>query len=145
MAANATAYEARSLFRSLLRQSKQFAAYNFREYARRRTIDAFREASVETDARKTQELMQKGLKELQVLKVCIAGYRDAGESVIAWACRLLLYMRYMEALRKNTGLTLFVRTETNSRITVLPARPLSGRRWQGRKADRKPRWYCEAD
>jgi len=55
-----------------LRQSKQFAAYNFREYARRRTIDAFREASVESDARKVQELMQKGLKELQVLKVRIA-------------------------------------------------------------------------
>jgi hypothetical protein len=95
MAANATAYEARSLFRSLLRQSKQFAAYNFREYARRRTIDAFREASVETDGRKTQELMQKGLKELQVLKVCIAGYRIAGESVIARAYRILPYMRYM--------------------------------------------------
>jgi hypothetical protein len=69
MAANATAYEARSLFRSLMRQSSQFAAYNFREYAKRRTRDAFREASVESDERKVQELMQKGLKELQVLKV----------------------------------------------------------------------------
>ncbi|KAM0696477.1 hypothetical protein Q7P36_003724 [Cladosporium allicinum] len=68
MAANATAYEARSLFRSLMRQSSQFAAYNFREYAKRRTRDAFREASVESDERKVQELMQKGLKELQVLK-----------------------------------------------------------------------------
>ena len=74
MASNATAYEARSLFRSLLRQSKQFAAYNFREYAKRRTVDAFREARSESDARKVQELMQKGLKELQVLKVCITGY-----------------------------------------------------------------------
>lgn len=73
MATTATAYEARSLFRSLLRQSKQFAAYNFREYARRRTVDAFRDASVESDGRKVQELMQKGLKELQVLKVRIAG------------------------------------------------------------------------
>jgi hypothetical protein len=73
MATTATAYEARSLFRSLLRQSKQFAAYNFREYARRRTIDAFREASVESDGRKVQELMQKGLKELQVLRVRIVG------------------------------------------------------------------------
>jgi hypothetical protein len=69
MAANATAYEARSLFRSLMRQSSQFAAYNFREYAKRRTRDAFRAASVESDERKVQELMQKGLKELQVLKV----------------------------------------------------------------------------
>jgi hypothetical protein len=79
MATNATAYEARSLFRSLLRQSRQFAAYNFREYARRRTTDAFREASVESDVRKQQELMQKGLKELQVLKVRSAG-RQCGRS-----------------------------------------------------------------
>lgn len=78
MATSATAYEARSLFRSLLRQSKQFAAYNFREYARRRTVDAFREARSESDARKVQELMQKGLKELQVLKVCIAGCTENG-------------------------------------------------------------------
>lgn len=79
MAANATAYEARSLFRSLLRQSNQFAAYNFREYAKRRTRDAFREASVESDARKVQELMQKGLKELQVMKVRNAGCSCFGE------------------------------------------------------------------
>ena len=56
-------------FRSLLRQSGQFAAYNFREYARRRTKDAFRENHGEIDERKLQELMQKGLKELQVMKV----------------------------------------------------------------------------
>jgi LYR motif-containing protein 4 len=78
MATSATAYEARSLFRSLLRQSKQFAAYNFREYAKRRTVDAFREARSESDARKVQELMQKGLKELQVLKVCIARFWEMG-------------------------------------------------------------------
>lgn len=61
--------EARSLYRSLLRTSSQFAAYNFREYAKRRTRDAFREHSTESDARRIQELMQKGLKELQVLRV----------------------------------------------------------------------------
>lgn len=64
-----TAVEVRSLYRSLLRQSTQFAAYNFREYATRRTRDAFREHSTESDARRVQELMQKGLKELQILKV----------------------------------------------------------------------------
>lgn len=64
-----TAFEARSLYRSLLRQSRQFAAYNFREYAKRRTRDAFREHSKETEERRVQELMQKGLKELQILKV----------------------------------------------------------------------------
>jgi len=64
-----TAFEVRSLYRSLIRQSKQFAAYNFREYARRRTQDAFREYSTVSDERRIQELMQHGLKELQVLKV----------------------------------------------------------------------------
>ncbi|KAL8976308.1 MAG: hypothetical protein Q9205_007655, partial [Flavoplaca limonia] len=63
-----TAFQARSLFRSLLRQSSQFAAYNFREYAKRRTRDAFQEHRAETDEGKVQELMQKGLKELQALK-----------------------------------------------------------------------------
>ncbi|KAF1913779.1 hypothetical protein BDU57DRAFT_520790 [Ampelomyces quisqualis] len=61
-------YQVRSLYRSLLRQGGQFAAYNFREYARRRTRDAFREYQGETGERRVQELMQKGLKELQILK-----------------------------------------------------------------------------
>ena len=56
-------------YRSMLRQANQFAAYNFREYAKRRTKDAFREHQRETDERKVQELLQKGLKELQVMKV----------------------------------------------------------------------------
>ncbi|KAK3186757.1 hypothetical protein K4F52_004503 [Lecanicillium sp. MT-2017a] len=46
----------------------QFSAYNFREYAQRRTRDAFRENKGEQDPRKVQELVQYGLKELQVLK-----------------------------------------------------------------------------
>ncbi|KAF2003916.1 hypothetical protein P154DRAFT_519816 [Amniculicola lignicola CBS 123094] len=61
-------YQVRSLYRSLLRQSNQFAAYNFREYAKRRTKDGFREHGKETDERRVQELVQKGLKELQMLK-----------------------------------------------------------------------------
>ena len=69
-AQNATAIEVRSLFRSLLRQSSQFASYNFREYAKRRTRDAFREHKAVGDERAVQELVQKGLRELQVLKVC---------------------------------------------------------------------------
>jgi LYR motif-containing protein 4 len=69
-AADTSAYSVRSLFRSLLRQSSQFANYNFREYAKRRTRDAFREHQKESDTRAVQELMQKGLKELQILKVC---------------------------------------------------------------------------
>ncbi|KAF1810264.1 hypothetical protein P152DRAFT_484063 [Eremomyces bilateralis CBS 781.70] len=60
--------QARSLYRSLLRQGNQFANYNFREYAKRRTRDAFRENQAITEERKVQEMMQKGLQELQVLK-----------------------------------------------------------------------------
>lgn len=56
-------------YRQLLRQGNQFAAYNFREYAKRRTRDAFREHRSVEDPRRIQELMQKGLKDLQMLKV----------------------------------------------------------------------------
>jgi LYR motif-containing protein 4 len=56
-------------YRQLLRQSEQFAAYNFREYAKRRTKDAFREHKTVQDPREIQELIQKGLKELQMMKV----------------------------------------------------------------------------
>ncbi|KAK4888955.1 hypothetical protein LTR28_002850, partial [Elasticomyces elasticus] len=55
-------------YRSLLRQSRQFAAYNFREYATRRTKDAFREHKTETEEQQIQQLMEKGLKELLMMK-----------------------------------------------------------------------------
>ncbi|POS78325.1 complex 1 protein [Diaporthe helianthi] len=61
-------HQVRSLYRQLLRQSEQFASYNFREYAKRRTRDAFRENKTVHDQRKIQELVQKGLKELQMMK-----------------------------------------------------------------------------
>jgi len=38
-------------------------------YARRRTRDAFHENQDESDSRRVQELVQKGLKELQMMKV----------------------------------------------------------------------------
>ncbi|CAJ2503898.1 Uu.00g112920.m01.CDS01 [Anthostomella pinea] len=60
--------QARSLYRQLLRQGEQFQAYNFREYAKRRTRDAFRDSKSVEDPRQIQELIQKGLKELQVIK-----------------------------------------------------------------------------
>ena len=64
---NATNLE--SKYRSLLRQSNQFAAYNFREYAKRRTRDSFRDNQGVTEETQIHELMQKGMKELQMLKV----------------------------------------------------------------------------
>ncbi|KAK6341917.1 hypothetical protein TWF730_001402 [Orbilia blumenaviensis] len=63
-----TGLQVRSLYRSLLRTSSLFATYNFREYAKRRTRDAFREHKNETDERRIQELVQRGLKELSLLK-----------------------------------------------------------------------------
>ncbi|CAD0099440.1 unnamed protein product [Aureobasidium mustum] len=58
----------RSLYRKLLRQGNQFAAYNFREYAVRRTKDAFRQHMSESDSSKIQELLERGNTELQMLK-----------------------------------------------------------------------------
>ena len=60
---------ARTQYRSLLRQSRQFNAYNFREYAKRRTTYAFRENKNVSDPRQIQELVQKGLHELQTMQV----------------------------------------------------------------------------
>jgi len=57
-----------SLYRSLLRQSNQFAAYNFREYFKRRTRDAFREHKGETNEETVKGLLEKARMELQVLK-----------------------------------------------------------------------------
>lgn len=60
--------QARSLYRQLLRQGEQFQAYNFRAYAKRRTRDAFRDHAAVQDPREIQGLIQKGLKELQMMK-----------------------------------------------------------------------------
>ncbi|KAG4305539.1 hypothetical protein PORY_001095 [Pneumocystis oryctolagi] len=60
--------KALSLYRALLRGSKELKNYGFREYAIRRTKDSFRAHKNETDIQKIQELLQKGFKELQVLR-----------------------------------------------------------------------------
>lgn len=56
-------------YRQLLRTGNEFQAYNFREYAKRRTRDAFRENKDVEDPRQIQDLVQKGLKELQAMQV----------------------------------------------------------------------------
>ncbi|KXJ94205.1 hypothetical protein Micbo1qcDRAFT_159249 [Microdochium bolleyi] len=60
--------QARSLYRQLLRSGAQFQSYNFKDYAQRRTRDAFRENQHVEDPRAIQDLIQKGLKELQVVQ-----------------------------------------------------------------------------
>ncbi|KAK9379383.1 complex 1 protein-domain-containing protein [Kockiozyma suomiensis] len=56
------------LYRSLLRTSRKFSAYNFREYALRRTRDAFRDHMSETDPRAIQEFLTKAENSLSMLK-----------------------------------------------------------------------------
>ncbi|KAI5846753.1 complex 1 protein [Tricharina praecox] len=63
-----TAQTARSLYRNLLRFSNRFAAYNFREYAKRRSRDAFREHRLEHDPQRVQELIARGQRDLKVLQ-----------------------------------------------------------------------------
>ncbi|KAK2075144.1 hypothetical protein P8C59_009294 [Phyllachora maydis] len=65
---NTSPQQVRSLYRQLLRQGRQFTSYNFREYASRRTRDAFKEHKHVDNPRRVQELMQTALKELQRLK-----------------------------------------------------------------------------
>lgn len=61
-------FQVLSLYRSLLRSAKALENYGFREYALRRTKDAFRTNKNESDVEKIQILLQKGIKELQVLR-----------------------------------------------------------------------------
>lgn len=57
-----------SLYRNLLRTGGRFSQYGFREYARRRTRDAFREHKTETDPQRIQDLVNRGISELQMMK-----------------------------------------------------------------------------
>ena len=142
-----SAVEVRSLYRSLLRTSRQFAAYNFREYAKRRTRDAFREHSTETDGRRIQELMQKGLKELQMLKVSATMAELCGFSMVSMQehCGELLpgATQDRRVLPQSPWLTMAC-AETNSGITIFPTGSVSGRRWQDWKADRQLGRHCKA-
>jgi len=62
------AFEARSLYRKLLRYSNRFADYNFREYSKRRTQDAFREHRGKADEGMMRELLDKGWKDVRMLE-----------------------------------------------------------------------------
>mmetsp|Transcript_396 Transcript_396/g.560 ORF Transcript_396/g.560 Transcript_396/m.560 type:complete len:85 (+) Transcript_396:35-289(+) len=66
MAANGTA--ARSLYRNLLRSSKQFTDYNLRSYAVRSVRTRFRENMEVTDAAKAKELLQEARRQAEILQ-----------------------------------------------------------------------------
>ncbi|KAF9549005.1 LYR motif-containing protein 4 [Mortierella hygrophila] len=57
-----------TLYKDLLHHSSKFAAYNFRDYAVRRTRDAFHAAKNETDPAKIEALIHKGEQQLEVVK-----------------------------------------------------------------------------
>lgn len=56
------------LYKTLLRYSSRFSDYNFREYAIRRTKDAFREHKSETNPEEIRALYYRGVNNLAVVK-----------------------------------------------------------------------------
>ncbi|EPS63673.1 hypothetical protein M569_11116, partial [Genlisea aurea] len=60
--------EVLSLFRSLLRTANGFSDYNIREYAKRRTIDAFRQNSCLSDPTEAAAAFADGRSQLAVAK-----------------------------------------------------------------------------
>ncbi|WOG99614.1 hypothetical protein DCAR_0518967 [Daucus carota subsp. sativus] len=57
-----------SLFRSLLRTSRQFSDYNIREYSKRRTIDGFRLNKQLTDPSAVAAAFADGKSQLELAK-----------------------------------------------------------------------------
>ncbi|KAI8388909.1 uncharacterized protein BYT42DRAFT_491154 [Radiomyces spectabilis] len=68
MAASATRTQVLSLYREFLRYGNQFSSYNFRDYAIRRSRDAFRSQINETNPEKITECIQKAKKELEMVR-----------------------------------------------------------------------------
>uniref|UniRef100_UPI00358F6D7D LYR motif-containing protein 4 n=1 Tax=Myxine glutinosa TaxID=7769 RepID=UPI00358F6D7D len=56
------------LYRALLRESRKFPSYNYREYAVMRVRDAFREHTGETDPNEIHRLLQKAQDTLEVIR-----------------------------------------------------------------------------
>eukprot|EP00960_Hanusia_phi_P025301 742904-Hanusia_phi.AAC.2 len=56
-----------NLYRNLLRNSKKFCNYNFREYFLRRTKEDFKLHKNESDPSKIQQLLERARKELVVI------------------------------------------------------------------------------
>lgn len=62
------ASDLRKLYKALLRHGSKFSDYNFREYAVRRTRDAFRQHQHETDQQVIRKLYYDGLNNLAIVK-----------------------------------------------------------------------------
>ncbi|XP_022332340.2 LYR motif-containing protein 4-like [Crassostrea virginica] len=56
------------LYKNLLRESNKFQSYNYREYALRRTRDAFREHKLEEDPKKITVLLRRAEENLDTIR-----------------------------------------------------------------------------
>lgn len=56
------------LYRNLLRASRQFQTYNYREYAKRRTTDAFRKGSSITSQTEIESAINDAKMNLDIIK-----------------------------------------------------------------------------
>ncbi|XP_034935977.1 LYR motif-containing protein 4 [Chelonus insularis] len=57
-----------NLYRNLLRESKKWKSYNYREYALRKIRHEFRSNQTLKDEKSIEECYQKGLESLEVIK-----------------------------------------------------------------------------
>ncbi|XP_055706624.1 LYR motif-containing protein 4 [Phlebotomus papatasi] len=57
-----------SLYKTMLRESQKFSSYNYREYARRRIKDAFRDNKDLSDAQSIQNQLKYADENLQVIR-----------------------------------------------------------------------------
>lgn len=82
-----------------MRNGNALTSYNFREYARRRTRDAFREHAAEKDPAKTKAFLDKGKKELEVLKrqAIISGFFSFDKLVVEKHVRFFLLAELVPA------------------------------------------------
>ncbi|KAF9425548.1 LYR motif-containing protein 4 [Podila epigama] len=95
MATPATRSQVLALYRSLLHHSSKFAAYNFRDYAVRRTRDAFHAAKNEQDPTKIQALIADAEKQLQIVK------RQSLISQLYSGEKLVVETKHQKVLRKH--------------------------------------------
>ncbi|XP_061197292.1 LYR motif-containing protein 4-like [Saccostrea echinata] len=56
------------LYKDLLRESRKFKSYNYREYALRRTRDAFKEHKNEDDPKKITSLLKSAEENLDIIR-----------------------------------------------------------------------------
>lgn len=84
MATPATRAQVLSLYRDFQRYGRKLTQYNFREYAIRRSRDAFHEHASETDPEKIKALIQKAEKELQIVRrqAVISTLYTTGEKLV---------------------------------------------------------------